>query len=154
MNSEVQSPVIYICSTAIFDFSTNKKIECNCNPSDIRTSLVSNQQYNRLKDISSNIQKTVDQINAKNNKKTFRKRNLRFKSQKNLKCKPKNAVLNLEEQPITRSISSHLQEVNTTRRRYKISGGSPLKWMWDKNEFHRPLTKEDSLRYQYGISKN
>ena len=60
----------------------------------------------------------------------------------------KSRNVNLNKTKITRSVSSYLQEVNTTRNRYYLSGGSPLKWIKSKEEFDRPLTKEGSLRFQ------
>ena len=148
----MQNSVTEVCSQAILNFSNGIMIECDCNPSDVALAILSSRLYNRLKNVSTNIQKTVEQINKENERNISTDNNLRFKSKRTFKCKSKKSILSLEEQPITRSISSHLQEVNATRNRYRISGGSPLKWMWDKNEFHRPLTKEDSFRFQYGVS--
>ena len=57
-------------------------------------------------------------------------------------------IEDIKDRPMTRSVSAHLQDVNTTRQRYQLSGGSPLKWIKSKDEFNRPLTKEASLRYK------
>ena len=54
----------------------------------------------------------------------------------------------IDDLRITRGVSNYLQEVNTTRHRYELSGASPLKWIKNKEEFDRPLTKEASLRYK------
>ena len=57
----------------------------------------------------------------------------------------------IDDLRITRGVSNYLQEVNTTRHRYELSGASPLKWIKNMEEFDRPLTKEASLRYKQEI---
>ena len=73
---------------------------------------------------------------------------LRSNSKKSLKPCSRKSNIHLNNVRITRAISAHLQEVNTTRHRYELSGGSPLKWIKSNDEFDRPLTKEGSLRYE------
>ena len=63
-------------------------------------------------------------------------------------------VSKLEDVPITRTVSTYLKEVNTTRHRYYLSGESPLQWIRDSNEHHNVLTRQDSLRYQAEESQN
>ena len=124
-----------ICGLALYNFVNGKNITCQCYAEEMIACLT------KYVGPSKSPIKNTTPVN----------RSLRANNTKSLKCKSPKSLININNKMITRYLSSYLQEHNTTRHRYELSGGSPLKWIKDKNEFDRPLTKVGSFRYEIEV---